>query len=166
MPATTMESLVNLCKRRGFIFQSSDIYGGLQGAYDYGPLGVELKNNLKAAWWRSMVYERDDIEGLDASILTHRFVLRHSGHEATFSDPMVDCRKCKSRWRADQIGKTCPNCGSSDLTEPRPFNMMFKTFVGPVAESATEVYLRPETAQGMFVNFKNVCDSTRIKIPF
>jgi glycyl-tRNA synthetase len=167
MPATTMESLVNLCKRRGFIFQSSDIYGGLQGVYDYGPLGVELKNNLKAAWWRAMVYERDDIEGLDASILTHRSVLKHSGHEATFSDPMVDCRKCKSRWRADQVkdGK-CEKCGAADLTEPRPFNLMFKTTVGPVADDDNFAYLRPETAQGIFCNFKNVMDSTSNKLPF
>lgn len=167
MPATSMDSLVNLCKRRGFIFQSSDIYGGLQGVYDYGPLGVELKNNLKAAWWRAMVYERDDIEGLDAAILTHRSVLKHSGHEATFSDPMVDCRKCKSRWRADQIkdGK-CEKCGSADLTEPRPFNLMFKTSVGPVADEDHFAYLRPETAQGIFCNFKNVLDSTSPKLPF
>jgi len=167
MPAQTMESLVNLCKRRGFIFQSSDIYGGLQGVYDYGPLGVELKNNLKAAWWRAMVYERDDIEGLDASILTHRSVLKHSGHEATFSDPMVDCRKCKSRWRADQVkdGK-CEKCGAADLTEPRPFNLMFKTTVGPVADDEHFAYLRPETAQGIFCNFKNVMDSTSNKLPF
>ena len=167
MPATTMDSLVNLCKRRGFIFQSSDIYGGLQGVYDYGPLGVELKNNLKSAWWRAMVYERDDIEGLDAAILTHKSVLKHSGHEATFSDPMVDCRKCKSRWRADQIkdGK-CEKCGSADLTEPRPFNLMFKTTVGPVADDDHYAYLRPETAQGIFCNFKNVMDSTSNKLPF
>ena len=167
MPAKTMESLVNLCKRRGFIFQSSDIYGGLQGVYDYGPLGVELKNNLKAAWWRAMVYERDDIEGLDAAILTHKSVLKHSGHEATFSDPMVDCRKCKSRWRADQIkdGK-CEKCGSADLTEARPFNLMFKTTVGPVADDEHYAYLRPETAQGIFCNFKNVMDSTSNKLPF
>jgi glycyl-tRNA synthetase len=162
-----MDSLVNLCKRRGFIFQSSDIYGGLQGVYDYGPLGVELKNNLKAAWWRAMVYERDDIEGLDAAILTHKSVLKHSGHEATFSDPMVDCRKCKSRWRADQIkdGK-CEKCGAADLTEARPFNLMFKTTVGPVADDEHYAYLRPETAQGIFCNFKNVLDSTSNKLPF
>ena len=167
MPAKSMDSLVNLCKRRGFIFQSSDIYGGLQGVYDYGPLGVELKNNLKAAWWQAMVYERDDIEGLDAAILTHRSVLKHSGHEATFSDPMVDCRQCKSRWRADQIrdGK-CEKCGSADLTEPRPFNLMFKTTVGPVADDEHFAYLRPETAQGIFCNFKNVLDSTSHKLPF
>jgi glycyl-tRNA synthetase len=167
MPATSMEDLVSLCKRRGFIFPGSDIYGGLQGTYDYGPLGVELKNNLKAAWWRANVYERDDVEGLDASILTHRAVLRHSGHEATFTDPMVDCRNCKSRWRADHVknGK-CEKCGSTDLTEPRPFNMMFKTTVGPVADENSYAYLRPETAQGIFVNFKNIVDSTSRRLPF
>ncbi len=167
MPAKTMDSLVSLCKRRGFIFQSSDIYGGLQGLYDYGPLGVELKNNLKSSWWRSMVYERDDIEGLDAAILTHRYVLRHSGHEATFTDPMVDCKDCKSRWRADQLKKgRCEKCGGNNLTEPRPFNLMFKTTVGPVADDDNFAYLRPETAQGIFSNFKNVIDSTSRKLPF
>ncbi len=162
-----MQDLVALCKRRGFIFQGSEIYGGLQGIYDYGPMGVELKNNLKAAWWRAMVYERDDVEGLDASILTNRLVLRHSGHEATFVDPMVDCRKCKSRWRADQLkdGK-CDKCGATDLTEPRPFNLMFKTTVGPVADDESFAYLRPETAQGIFTNFKNVLDATSRKLPF
>ena len=162
-----MEELVSLAKRRGFIFQSSDIYGGLQGVYDYGPLGVELKNNLKAAWWRAMVYERDDIEGIDAAILTNPLTLRHSGHEATFTDPLVDCRSCKSRWRADHLdGDTCPGCGSSDLTEPRPFNLMFKTQVGPVQDSDNFAYLRPETAQAIFTNFKNVVDSTSPKLPF
>jgi glycyl-tRNA synthetase len=167
MPATAMDELVALCKRRGFIFPSSDIYGGLQGTYDYGPLGVELKNNLKAAWWRAMVFERDDVEGLDAAILTHRAVLKHSGHEDTFSDPMVDCRNCKSRWRADHVeGGKCGKCGSTDLTEPRPFNLMFKTTVGPVADDTSYAYLRPETAQAIFVNFKNVVDSTSPKLPF
>ena len=162
-----MEELVSLAKRRGFIFQSSDIYGGLQGVYDYGPLGVELKNNLKSAWWRAMVYERDDIEGLDAAILTNPMTLRHSGHEATFTDPLVDCRNCKSRWRADHLdGNTCPGCGSSDLTEPRPFNLMFKTQVGPVQDNGNFAYLRPETAQAIFTNFKNVVDSTSPKLPF
>ena len=167
MVAKTMDQLVSLCKRRGFIFQNADIYGGQQGVYDYGPLGVELKNNLKAAWWRSMVYERDDIEGLDSSILTNRKVLHYSGHEDTFSDPMVDCRKCKGRFRADHIpdGK-CPNCGSTDLTEPRPFNLMFKTTVGPVDNAENIAYLRPETAQAIFTQFKNVVDSTSRKLPF
>jgi len=165
--ATSMEELVSLAKRRGFIFQSSDIYGGLQGVYDYGPLGVELKNNLKSAWWRAMVYERDDIEGLDAAILTNPMTLRHSGHEATFTDPMVDCRACKSRWRADHLeDDACPGCGSTDLTEPRPFNLMFKTQVGPVQDGDNFAYLRPETAQAIFTNFKNVVDSTSPKLPF
>ncbi len=166
MGAQSMDALVSLCKRRGFIFQSSDIYGGLQGVYDYGPLGVELKNNLKNAWWRAMVYERDDVEGLDAAILTNRLVLRHSGHEDTFSDPMVDCRNCKARWRADHVDGQCPACGSRDLTEPRPFNLMFRTTVGPVADEDAYAYLRPETAQAIFVNFKHVVDSTSRRLPF
>ena len=167
MTAQNMDELVSLAKRRGFIFQSSDIYGGLQGVYDYGPLGVELKNNLKAAWWRAMVYERDDVEGLDAAILTNPTTLRYSGHEATFTDPLVDCRACKSRWRADHLdGDECPNCGSMDLTEPRPFNLMFKTAVGPVDDGSSFAYLRPETAQAIFTNFKNVLDSTSPKLPF
>lgn len=167
MPATSMEQLVSLCKRRGFIFQSADIYGGLQGVYDFGPLGVELKNNLKAAWWRAMVYERDDVEGLDASILTHQKVLHYSGHEETFTDPLQDCKKCKNRFRADHVkdGK-CPNCGSTDLTEPRMFNLMFKTAVGPVEDSGNFAYLRPETAQAIFTQFKNVVDATARKVPF
>ncbi len=166
MPAQAMDELVALAKRRGFIFPSSDLYGGLQGVYDYGPLGVELKNNLKAAWWRSMVYERDDVEGLDAAILTHAATLRHSGHEATFTDPLVDCRACKSRWRADHLDGKCPNCGSDDLTEPRPFNLMFKTAVGPVDDGTSFAYLRPETAQAIFTNFKHVVDSTARRVPF
>lgn len=167
MAATSMDQLVALCKRRGFIFQNADIYGGMQGVYDFGPLGVELKNNLKQAWWRAMVYERDDIEGLDAAILTNRKVLKYSGHEDTFSDPMTDCRKCKGRFRADHIkdGK-CPNCGSTDLTEPRPFNLMFKTMTGPVENPENLAYLRPETAQAIFTQFKNVVDATSRKLPF
>ena len=135
--------------------------------YDYGPLGVELKNNLKNAWWRAMVYERDDIEGLDAAILTNRKVLHYSGHEDTFSDPMTDCKKCKGRFRADHIkdGK-CPNCGSTELTEPRPFNLMFKTAIGPVDDGSVFGYLRPETAQAIFTQFRNVVDSTSRKLPF
>ena len=167
MPATTMNELVSLCKQRGFIFPGSGLYGGLQGTYDYGPLGVELKNNLKRAWWRSIVYERDDIEGIDAAILTHRLTLRYSGHEATFTDPMVDCRNCKSRWRSDHLrNNRCEKCGSSDLTEPRPFNMMLKTNVGPIADDSSYAYLRPETAQGIFTNFKNVVDSMSRRLPF
>ena len=167
MVAKTMDQLVSLCKRRGFVFQNADIYGGMQGVYDYGPLGVELKNNIKAAWWRAMVYERDDVEGLDSAILTNRKVLKYSGHEDTFSDPMVDCKKCKGRFRADHIadGK-CPNCGSTELTEPRPFNLMFKTQVGPVESDENLAYLRPETAQAIFTQFKNVVDSTSRKLPF
>tara|TARA_Y100001934_G_C12302651_1_gene750734 strand:+ start:119 stop:1477 length:1359 start_codon:yes stop_codon:yes gene_type:complete len=167
MVSKNMEDLVSLCKRRGFIFQSNEIYGGLQGVYDYGPLGVELKNNLKQAWWKSMIYERNDVEGLDASILTGREVLKHSGHEDTFSDPLVDCKKCKGRFRADHLidGK-CPQCGSDDLTEPRPFNLMFKTAVGPIDDGSNYAYLRPETAQQIFTNFKNILDSTNKSIPF
>ena len=161
-----MEALVALAKRRGFVFQASEIYGGLQGVYDYGPLGVELKNNLKAAWWRAMVYERDDVEGLDSAILTNPKVLRHSGHEETFSDPLVDCRNCKSRWPADVEMRRCPRCGSDDLTAPRAFNLMFKTGVGPVEDGASFAYLRPETAQSIFINFKNIVDSTARQLPF
>ena len=158
-----MDELVSLCKRRGFIFQSSEIYGGLQGMYDYGPLGVELKNNLKNAWWKSMVYERDDVEGLDASILTNRLVLNYSGHEDTFTDPMVDCKSCGERFRADQIPDYCKE---EDLTEPRQFNLMFKTNIGPVDDGESFGYLRPETAQQIFTNFKNVIDATSRTLPF
>ncbi len=167
MSAQSMDELVSLCKRRGFIFPSSDIYGGLQGVYDFGPLGVELKNNLKAAWWRTIVHERDDVEGLDAAILTNPLTLKYSGHEATFTDPLVDCRACKSRWRADHLDKDqCPRCGSNDLTEPRPFNLMFRTPIGPVDDGSSHAYLRPETAQAIFTNFKNVTDATSRRLPF
>jgi glycyl-tRNA synthetase len=207
-----MDELVSLAKRRGFIFPGSDLYGGLQGTYDYGPLGVELKNNLKAAWWRANVYERDDMEGLDSSILTHRLVLRYSGHEATFSDPLVDNRISKKRYRLDHLlkeqkpgvaaavakalGVADPENMSAlvaaimaeperaaeamkgakvvdpadgapgDWTPPRPFNMMFKTSIGPVADEDAYGYLRPETAQGIFTNFKNVLDATARRLPF
>jgi len=162
-----MDELVALCKRRGFIFQSNEIYGGLQGLYDYGPLGVELKNNLKQAWWRDLVFDRDDVEGLDSSILTKPNVLKYSGHEDTFTDPLVDCKDCNSRWRADQLNSSkCPSCGSKNLTKPRPFNLMFKTSVGPVEDSNSFAYLRPETAQNIFTNFKNVVDSTSKQLPF
>ncbi len=169
--AQRMEKIVSLCKRRGFIFQSSEIYGGLNGVWDYGPLGVELKNNLKQYWWRVMVRERDDVVGLDGSILTGRAVLKASGHEDTFSDPMVDCRTCKARLRADQIPekngvKQCPNCGGKDLTEARPFNLMFSTQMGASADPESIAYLRPETAQSIFVQFKNVLDTSRKKLPF
>ena len=163
MPAKNMEEIVALCKRRGFIFQSSEIYGGLQGTYDFGPLGVELKNNLKNAWWEAMVYENDDIEGLDSSILTNPLVLKYSGHEDTFSDPMVDCKSCNMRYRVDQVPE---HCKKEDLTEPRQFNLMFKTNVGPVDDGSSYAYLRPETAQQIFTNFKNVLDSTSKPMPF
>ena len=167
MTAKSMEELVALCKRRGFIFQSNEIYGGLQGLYDYGPLGVELKNNLKASWWSSMVYERDDVEGIDASILTSQDVLGQSGHEDTFSDPLIDCKDCKARWREDEVKeKKCPSCGSLNLTEPRPFNLMFKTSLGPIDDGSSFAYLRPETAQNIFTNFKNVLDSSPRHLPF
>ena len=163
MPAKNIDELIALCKRRGFIFQSSEIYGGTQGLYDYGPLGVELKNNIKNSWWKSVVYERDDVEGLDASILTKQAVLKYSGHEETFTDPLVDCKSCGERFRADQV----PNyCKKEDLTEPRQFNLMFKTNVGPIDDGKTFAYLRPETAQQIFTNFKNVVDSTSRNVPF
>ena len=163
MPATNIEDLIALCKRRGFIFQSSEIYGGTQGLYDYGPLGVELKNNIKNSWWKSVVYERDDVEGLDAAILTKQSVLKYSGHEETFTDPLVDCKSCGERFRADQVPDYCKK---EDLTEPRQFNLMFKTNIGPVDDGKTFAYLRPETAQQIFINFKNVVDSTSRNVPF
>jgi glycyl-tRNA synthetase len=166
-----MEKIVSLCKRLGFIFQASEIYGGLNGVWDYGPLGVELKRNVKDYWWRVMVRERDDVVGMDGAILTHRSVLKASGHEDTFSDPMVDCRTCKTRLRADQLPdkngvKQCPSCGGKDLTEARPFNLMFSTQIGASADPDAIDYLRPETAQSIFVQFKNVLDTARKKLPF
>jgi glycyl-tRNA synthetase len=166
-----MEKIVSLCKRRGFIFQSSEIYGGLNGAWDYGPLGVELKRILKNYWWRVMVHERDDVVGMDGAILTHPAVLKASGHVEGFSDPMVDCRTCKAHLRADQLvdkkgGRQCPNCGGKDLTEARQFNLMFETHVGAAAEESSVAYLRPETAQSIFVQFKNVLEVSRKKLPF
>ena len=189
MAAPNIETIVSLAKRRGFVFPSSEIYGGLSSAWDYGPLGVELCNSVKQAWWRWMVYERDDIEGIDSSIILNRLVWKYSGHEDTFSDPLVDCRDCKTRLRADKLefpGEPgtavggniaemirqkrikCPNCGSTDLTEPRPFNLMFETHVGATAEDdpSALVYLRPETAQGIFINFLNVLTTSRRKLPF
>ena len=171
----TMDKLVSLCKRRGFVFQSSEIYGGLGSVWDYGPLGTELKRNIKDRWWHAMVRARDDIEGLDAAILMHPKVWEASGHVAGFTDPLVDCKTCKARFRADQLGSAqCPQKPSKhpgehttcELTEPRQFNLMFKTFMGPVEESASVVYLRPETAQGIYVNYLNVLQSSRQKIPF
>ena len=161
-----VEQVVNLCKRRGFVFPSSEIYGGFRSTYDYGPLGVLLKRNVMDAWWRAMVQERDDIVGLDAAILMAPKVWEASGHVATFTDPLVDCRKCKERWREDQIEGTCPNCGSTDFTPARAFNLMFKTHVGPVEDEGSIAYLRPETAQGIFVNFANVLQTSRKKPPF
>ena len=161
-----MDTLVSLCKRRGFIFPSSDIYGGLESCWDYGPLGVELKRNVKEAWWKSMVQYRDDIVGIDASIIMHPDVWKASGHVEGFSDPLVECKKCNLRWRTDEVeGDKCKICGSP-LTEPRLFNLMFKTFMGPVENDANVVYLRPETAQGIFVNFDNVINTIRKKLPF
>jgi len=161
-----MEKIVSLCRRRGFIFPSSEIYGGLSSCWDYGPLGVELKRNVKQAWWQAVVQERDDMVGLDASILMHPRIWEASGHIKGFSDPLVECKNCHLRWRADDLdGSKCPSCGG-ELTEPRQFNLMFKTFMGPVEEEASVVYLRPETAQGMFVNFENVLNTTRKKLPF
>ncbi len=161
-----VERIVNLSKRRGFIFPSAEIYGGFRSTYDYGPLGVLMLRNVKDAWWRSMVQLRDDVVGIDAAILSTPKIWEASGHLDNFTDPLVDCRNCHERWRADKIAGTCPNCGSADLTEPRAFNLMFKTFAGPVEEDATVAYLRPETAQGMFVNFLNVVTTTRKKPPF
>jgi glycyl-tRNA synthetase len=169
--AQRMEKIVGLCKRRGFIFQSSEIYGGLSGLWDYGPLGVELKRNVKNYWWRVMVHERDDVVGMDGSILTHPEVLKASGHVEGFSDPMVDCRTCKARLRADQVVekkgvRQCPNCGGKDLTEARPFNLMFQTQMGAAADESSIAYLRPETAQSIFVQFKNILEVSRKKLPF
>ena len=183
MPYADMDKMMSLSKRRGFMFQSSEIYGGLGSTWDYGPLGVELKRNVKEAWWRSVITERDDMVGLDAAILMHPQTWVASGHVENFSDPLVECKECNSRFRQDHLLEAtgvdpespeaaaaleklrCPNC-NGELGEPRRFNLMFKTFMGPVEDTANEVFLRPETAQGIFVNFKNVLDSTRKKLPF
>jgi len=183
LPHANMDTMMSLSKRRGFVFQSSEIYGGLGSTWDYGPLGVELKRNVKEAWWRAVISGRDDMVGLDAAILMHPQVWVASGHVENFSDPLVECKECNSRFRQDHLLEAtgvdpespeaaaalktlvCPNC-SGELTEPRRFNLMFKTFMGPVEETANEVFLRPETAQGIFVNFKNVLDSSRKKLPF
>jgi len=195
--SVTMDTLVSLCKRRGFVFQSSEIYGGTGSCYDYGPLGVELKQNIKRLLWRDFVQSRADMVGIDASILMHPTVWKASGHLDHFTDPMVDCRECKLRFRADDVDTLpwthycpatkgnkftippgepcshcgarrtlCPDCGKGLLTAPRQFNLMFKTFMGPVEEDASVAYLRPETAQAMFVNFDNVLQSMRMKLPF
>jgi glycyl-tRNA synthetase len=184
MPAPNIETIVSLAKRRGFVFPASEIYGGLGSSWDYGPLGVELSNNIKKSWWRWVVYERDDIEGLDSAIIQNRLVWKYSGHEDTFSDPMVDCRSCKSRYREDKLLEEfggasrgglndqaikCPNCGELAWTDPRPFNLMFRTTVGAVSsddDPSALAYLRPETAQGIFTNFANVLNTSRRKLPF
>ncbi|MDR1786324.1 MAG: glycine--tRNA ligase [Spirochaetaceae bacterium] len=167
----TMEKIVSLCKRRGFVFQSSEVYGGQAGAWDYGPIGIELKNNIQRAWWKEMTQLHDNIVGLDAAILMHPRVWEASGHVENFTDPLVDCKKCKARFRADQIDpgllaqKKCPECGG-ELTDTRKFNLMFKTHIGPAEDTASVIYLRPETAQGIYVNYKNIIQSNRMKIPF
>ncbi|MFP5352597.1 MAG: glycine--tRNA ligase [Actinomycetota bacterium] len=169
MAGVSIETVVNLCKRRGIVFQSSEIYGGLRSAWDWGPLGIELKRNIKAEWWRSTVHMRDDVVGLESSILMSPKVWEASGHVATFTDPLVECTNCHHRFRADHIDldKACPDCGTkASWTEPRQFNLMFKTHMGPVEDSAHAVYLRPETAQGMFVDFKTVQQTSRKRIPF
>lgn len=160
-----MEQIVSLCKRRGFVFQSSEIYGGLASCWDYGPLGVELKRNIKDAWWKAIVQKRGDVVGVDTSIMMHPQVWKASGHVDSFTDPLVECKSCHLRWRADEIeNQKCPKCGGQ-LTEPRMFNLMFKTSMGPVEEEASIIYLRPETAQGIFVNFENVLTTSRKKLP-
>jgi glycyl-tRNA synthetase len=175
MSAPNIETIVSLSKRRGFVYPASDIYGGLGSSWDYGPLGVELANNIKKSWWNWLVYERDDIEGIDSSIIQNRLVWKYSGHEDTFSDPLVDCRDCKARLRHDKLDQdaagnfVCSNCGSTNLTDPKDFNLMFRTTVG--AASADDdpmalAYLRPETAQGIFTNFANVLNTSRRKLPF
>ena len=173
----TIEKIVSLCKRRGFIFQSSDIYGGFSAIYDYGPLGIELKNNISQLWWKDMTHVHENIVGLDSGILMHPKIWEASGHVGAFNDPLVDCKKCKSRYRADEFsedyasidwqGIQCPNCGTTgSFTEPRQFNLMFKTHAGPVEETGTEAFLRPETAQGIYVNYQLVQGAMRMKIPF
>jgi len=169
MTEVTLDTISNLAKKRGFVFQSSEIYGGLRSAYDYGPLGVELLNNVKKFWWRSMVQERGDIVGIDTAILQSREVWRASGHEEVFTDPMVECRNCNSRHRLDKLDdpEKCPTCGvSGQFTEPRDFNLMFRTHMGPVESEENLVYLRPETAQGIFINYENVRRTNRLKLPF
>ena len=169
---TSMETIVELCKRRGLIFQSSEIYGGLRGAWDYGPLGAALKDNVKAAWKRAMIQLRDDVVQLDASILMHPRVWEASGHVAGFTDPLVECTSCNQRWRADHLEPNakgelyCPNCGSKEFSEPKQFNLMFRTFVGPTEDTSAQVWMRPETAQAMFVDFAHIQLTSRQKVPF
>ena len=161
-----LEKVVSLCKRRGFIFPGSEIYGGLSGFYDFGPLGTELKFNIKQEWWKSVVRERDDVVGIDASIIMNSKAWEASGHIGGFSDPLQECKKCHQRFKADEPMEECPNCGGKEFTESRRFNLMFKTYTGPLEDTASVAYLRPETAGGIFVNFKNVLDSSRVKVPF
>ncbi|NLG35802.1 MAG: glycine--tRNA ligase, partial [Lentisphaerae bacterium] len=180
-----METLASLCKRRGFIFQSSELYGGINGFWDYGPLGCELKRNIKDAWWKNVVRTREDVVGLEATIIMHPSIWKASGHADGFADPMVDCKVCRKRFRADQLcedlglelvkngaafalpeGVHCPACGSPQLTEPRSFNLMFKTFVGPVEDDSNVAWLRPETAQAIFAQFNNIVATARQKVPF
>src|SRR3989344_6270369 len=163
----SIEKIVSLCKRRGFVYPGSEIYGGLANSFDYGPLGVELKNNIKNIWWKRFVHQRDDIVGIDAALIMNPKVWESSGHLKEFKDPLVECKKCHKRFRADEIGDDCPECGSKkSFNEAKDFNLMFKTFLGPSEDSASTVYFRPETAQAMFVDFKNVLDTTRKTIPF
>jgi glycyl-tRNA synthetase len=165
-PDKLIETLVSLAKRRGFIFQSSEIYGGVGAIYDFGPLGVALRRNLRDLWWRHTVDLRHDVVGLESAVIMHPRTWEASGHVESFSDPLVECKKCHSRYRADKLEGPCPNCGSTEFSEPRQFNLMFKTYLGPVEESAAQTYLRPETAQGMFVQFPNIVTSTRRRVPF
>ena len=168
MPAKSVNDIVALCKRRGFIFTGSEIYGGLGGAYDYGPYGVELMRNIRNAWWNAMIYARNDIEGLDAALISNRLMWKYSGHEGSFSDPLVECKKCGARMRQDKMKDQtkCDNCGSTDLTEPRAYQLMMGLSIGAMADGAINAYLRPETATTTYVNFKNVLDSKPHKLPF
>ncbi len=168
MPAKSVNDIVALCKRRGFIFTGSEIYGGLGGAYDYGPYGVELMRNIRNAWWNAMIYARNDIEGLDAALISNRLMWKYSGHESSFSDPLVECKKCGARMRQDKMKDPtkCDNCGSTDITEPRAYQLMMGLSIGAMADGAINAYLRPETATTTYVNFKNVLDSKPHKLPF
>ncbi|MBQ5700033.1 MAG: glycine--tRNA ligase [Alphaproteobacteria bacterium] len=168
MPAKTVNDIVALCKRRGFIFTGSEIYGGLGGAYDYGPYGVELMKNIRNAWWNSMIYSRDDIEGLDAALISNRLLWKYSGHESGFSDPLVECKKCGTRMRQDKMkdASKCDNCGSADITEPRAYQLMMGLSIGATSDGAVNAYLRPETATTTYTNFKNVLDAKPHKLPF
>jgi glycyl-tRNA synthetase len=167
LDANNLEKIVSFCKRKGFVFQSSDIYGGMGGFYDFGPLGVELKNNIKKSWWKKMVQEKSNIVGIDSSIIVNPRIWEASGHTSNFTDPLVECKECHKRFRADHLDdiNNCPEC-KGELIPPRQFNLMFRTFIGPVEDNASIAYLRPETAQGIFVNYKNIIDTQRVKIPF